>query len=294
MSTYHQTNQSLIRTIPIRKLRNQSGRRIVLGIVLVNLLLLIILLLLLSGCSGPTPHRLQAHFESVPHGSEVIQGKLSSHSQNRLPVGMAIVLHADPSHSPLGITEDTWPQFAARVNQKVQGLIPVSMQEVVRLDEIPSGERLALLNNFKVMGEKTMIEAVLVVLPSSQEVKGPAQFDVLPEVGTLNGHQTENHATVELGLLDLNSGRLLLQAQGNSYATLEQLDTPLGSNRYPRVRGSAMTNPIFPEENRALGTLRMVALEEALDQAVMKLAEKWHDSQGGLTLSESSQVGAES
>jgi len=270
---------------------HQSSKKMALSIFLIYLVLIIVLLYVLSGCSGPSPYRLQPHFESETHASEVIQGKRLAHSQDRLPIGMALIFSADSSQAPLGINHDTWPQFVARVNQKVQGLIPVSMQEVVRLDEIPSGERVALLNNFKGMGENPQIEVVLVVLPSSQEVKGPAHFDLLPEVSMLNGYQIENHATVELGLLDLNSGRLLLQSQGSSYATLEQLDTPLGSNRYPRVRGSAMTNPIFPEESRALGTLRMVALEEALDQAVMKLAEKWDDSQGGLTLSGSSQAG---
>ena len=110
----------------------------------------------------------------------------------------------------------------------------------------------------------------------------------------LTGHQTENHATVELGFLDLKSGKLLLQSQGTSYATLEQLDVPLASNRYPRVRGSAMTNPIYPEEGKALETLRMVALNEALDQAVMKLAGKWLDGQRTASLAAPSQAGAES
>lgn len=35
-----------------------------------------------------------------------------------------------------------------------------------------------------------------------------------------------------------------------------------------------MTSTIYPEESKALETLRMVALEDALDQAVMKLAEE--------------------
>ncbi len=291
MITNAQVNQSGSRTIPIPKLRYRSGRRIMLWIVLADLLLLIILLLLLSGCTGPSHHRLQAQFESEPHASTIIKGKLSAHSHDRLPVGLAIVLHADSSQAPLALTEATWPQFAARVNQKVQGVMPVSMKEVVRLDEIPSGEKSTLL---KGMGENSPIEMVLVLLPSGTEVTGPAHFDVLPEVGTLNGHQTENHATVELGLLDLQSGKLLLQSQGTSYATLDQLDVPLGSNRYPRVRGSSMTNPIYPEEEKAVDTLRFVALNEALDQAVMKLAGKWHDSQGGSTLIESSQAGSAS
>jgi hypothetical protein len=272
MKKFHQIRQSERLTIPYPALIYHSGKKMALLKFLLYLGVVIFPLNLMSGCSGPSPHRLQAHFKSEPHASEVIQGKLSGHSENRLPVGLAIVVHADSSDAFPAITEDTWTQFAARVAREVQDRFPFSMQEVVRVEEIPSGERVSLL---KGMGGNNPIEMVLVVLPSGKEVKGPAKFDLLPEVSMLNGYQTENHATVELGLLDLKSGKLLLQSQGTSYATLEQLDVPLASNRYPRVRGSSMTKPIFPEEGKALETLRMVALHEALDQAVMKLAGTW-------------------
>ncbi len=277
MKRHNPAQESGTLTIPIFELSYWSHKRIAQVIFLLDLGLVIILLHLMIGCSSPSPHRIQAHFESEPQASTVIKGKLSAYSQDRLSVGLAIVLHADSSQPPLAVTDATWPQFAARVNQKVQGLMPVTMKEVVRLDEIPSGERDILL---KGMGENSSIEMVLVVLTSSREVKGPARFDLLPEVSMLNGNQTENHATVELGLLDLKSGKLLLESMGTSYATLEELDIPLGSNRYPRVRGSAMINPIYPEEGQALETLRMVALNEALDQAIMKLSGKWHEGQG--------------
>jgi len=287
MIRVHQIQPNGRLTISLPESSYRSQKRMAMLIFFLYLTVMICMLYLLTGCSGPSPHRLQAHFESEPQASTVIKGKLSAHSQDRLPVGLAIVSHVDSSHVPPAITEATWLQFAARVNHKVQGLMPVSMKEVVRLDQIPSGERVSLL---KGMGGNSPIEVVLVVLASSQEVRGPAQFDVLPEVGTLNGHQTENHATVELGLLDLKSGKLLLQSQGASYAMLDQLDVPLASNRYPRVRGSAMTSPIYPEEGKALETLRMVALNEALDQAVMKLSGKWPGGQGKL----SSHAGEES
>ena len=106
-------------------------------------------------------------------------------------------------------------------------------------------------------------------------MSGPARFDLLPEVSLLNGRQIDHHATVELGLVDAKSGKLLLQVQGNSYATLDELDTPIESNRYPRVKGSAMNSYIYPEQEKALETLRAVALDEALEQATMKLQEKW-------------------
>lgn len=277
MSKVHPSPQRERLTIPFPEPSYHSSKRMARLIFLLYLAGIIFPSYLMSGCSGPSPHRLQAHFESEPHASEVIQGKLSAHSPNRLPVGLAIVLHADSSYALSPIPEDTWTQFAARVQREVQDRFPVSMQEVVLVEGIPSGEMVSLL---KKMGGNSPIEVVLVVFPSGKEVKGPAKFDLLPEVSMLNGYQTENHATVELGLLDLKSGKILLQSQGSSYATLEQLDVPLASNRYPRVRGSAMINPIYPGEGKALETLRTVALNEALDQAVMKLAKNWPIGQG--------------
>ena len=270
-----QHNGSLPISLPQPSYRFQ--KRMAALIFLLYLAVMMLFLYLMIGCSGTSPHRLQAHFGSEPHPSKVIQGKFSSHSQGRLPVGLAIVSDADSSQAHLAMTESAWSQFAARVKHEVQGQFPVSMEEVVRIEGIPSGDRVSLL---KGMGGNSPVEVILVVLPSSTEVKGPAHFNLLPEVSMLTGYQTENHAAVELGLLDLQSGKLLLQSRGNSYATLEQLDVPIASNRYPRVRGSAMTNPIYPEEGKALETLRMVALNEALDQAIMKLAGKWPEGKG--------------
>ena len=89
------------------------------------------------------------------------------------------------------------------------------------------------------------------------------------------GSQIDHFATIELGLLDTKSGNLFMQVQGNSFATLEKLDDPIGSPRYPRVMGSDMAMYIYPEEEQAFETLRAVAREEALEQATMKLQDQW-------------------
>ena len=230
-----------------------------------------------AGCAGPSSLGLETQFEKELNSSSIIQEKLSIQSQDRLPVGMVIVMSSDHSRANQALTDNSWLQFAARVKQEVQNQIPLSVEEVIRLEDIPSGENASQLNSLRASGN---LDVVLVLLSANQETTGPAHLDLLPEVSALNGQQTENHATVELGLLDIKSGKLLLQALGRSHATLEQLDFPLPSNRYPRVRGSAMTSPIYPEEGRALETVRMIALHEALDQAVMKLAQEWTDGIG--------------
>ncbi|WNM60256.1 hypothetical protein [Candidatus Nitrospira neomarina] len=233
-----------------------------------------------SGCAGPSSLGLETQFEKELNSSSIIQEKLSIQSQDRLPAGMVIVMSSDHSRTTQALSDNSWLQFAARVKQEVQNQIPLSVEEVIRLEDIPSGNRVSLLDGLRATRD---LEVALILLTANQEITGPAQLDLLPEVSRLNGQQTENHATIELGLLDIKSGKLLLRALGRSHATLEQLDVPLASNRYPRVRGSAMTSPIYPEEGKALETVRMIALHEALDQAVMKLAQQWTDGVGAPT-----------
>lgn len=232
------------------------------------------------GCAGPSSLGLETQFEKELNSSSIIQEKLSIQNQGRLPAGMAIVMPSDHSRTTPALTNNSWLQFAAKVKQEVQNQVPLSVKDVIRLEDIPSGDKLNLLDGLRATKD---LDVVLVLLAANQEITGPAQFDLLPEVSRLNGQQTENHATVELGLLDIKSGKLLFRALGRSHATLEQLDVPLASNRYPRVRGSAMTSAIYPEEGKALETVRMIALHEALDQAVMKLAQQWTDGVGAST-----------
>lgn len=239
--------------------------------------LLILTLAWTSGCAGPSSLGLETQFEKELNSSSIIQEKLSIQSQDRLPAGMAIVMSSDHPRTTQALTDNSWLQFAARVKQEVQNQVPLSVEEVIRLEEVPSGEKFSQLDGLRASKD---LDVVLVLLSANQEITGPVHLDLLPEVSPLNGQQTENHATVELGLLDIKSGKLLLRALGRSHATLEQLDVPLASNRYPRVRGSAMTSAIYPEEGRALETVRLIALHEALDQAVMKLAQQWPDGVG--------------
>lgn len=242
-----------------------------------NFSLMILAFAWTSGCAGPSSLGLETQFEKEMNSSSMIQEKLSVKSQDRLPAGMAIVMSPDRSHTSQVLTDNSWLQFAARVKQEVQNQVPLSVKEVIRLENIPSGDKFNLLDGLRATKD---LDVVLLLLSADQDITGPAQFDLLPEVSRLNGQQTENHATVEIGLIDIKSGKLLLRALGRSHATLEQLDFPLASNRYPRVRGSAMTSAIYPEEEKALETVRMIALNEALDQAIMKLAQKWTDGVG--------------
>ena len=225
----------------------------------------------LTGCVSTTPLYLQNHFSMETRPSDTLKVNLPHSSSEKVPMGVAIALLPDSHDSPM-VDAEALPQLAAKVKNEMEGSTPVRMDKLIIVEDLGSPESLSLIQKF---GQDSQIDTILVVIPTGTEVTGPARFDLLPEVSLLNGRQIDHHATVELGLVDAKSGKLLLQVQGNSYATLEELDTPIDSNRYPRVRGSAMNSYIYPDKENSLKTLRAVALDEAVEQATMKLQEKW-------------------
>ena len=231
----------------------------------------ILLSLVVTGCTSSTPLYLQNHFPAMAKPPDALQATLSRSSSDRIPLGLAIVLRPGSYDLTEG-GDEAWTQFAASVKNKVERVAPVRMEKVILVNDLSSAENLSLVRQ---LGRETQTDAILIVFSSGKEVSGPARFDLVHEVSLMNGSQIDHHATIELGLVDVNSGKLFLQVQGQSYATLEKLDTPIKSNRYPRVIGSAMTSYIYPEEGRALEVLRAVAINEALEQAAMKFQEKW-------------------
>ncbi len=230
--------------------------------------------MLLAGCMGPTPLHLQNHFPMKDKHFEIPQANSSPASAEKDSIGMVIALLPESYQLPK-VDEGNWAYFAARVKNEVEGTTSRLMEKFILVSNLGTPESVLSIQKF---GKDNQIDIVLVVLPSGVEVSGPAKFDLLPEVSLLNGRQIDHHATVELGLVDAKSGSLLLQVQGNSYATLEELDIPIDSNRYPRVRGSAMSSYIYPENDKALDVLRAVALKEALEQATMKLQMMWQNT----------------
>ncbi|MDT7043370.1 hypothetical protein [Candidatus Nitronereus thalassa] len=119
------------------------------------------------------------------------------------------------------------------------GLLPVSLQKIVRWEIFPSAGKLDHLNE---MAEKSQLEVILVVLPSTNKMTSPAQYDLTSEVSRVFGQETVSHASVEIGILAPKSGKWLVQAMGTSSATLRELDVPMDSNRFPRITGSLMGN----------------------------------------------------
>ncbi|MDX1411097.1 MAG: hypothetical protein R3351_02990 [Nitrospirales bacterium] len=232
---------------------------------------------IIGGCSAVSPSsHMPTLIEQDPHPSLALQGKISQASQQKLQVGLAFVPEVVQSHPPTTLSKDSLERFTARTKSALENKVPLDIQDVVRLETLQPGKSVKQLQG---IGKDEDFEFVIVIMTSSDEVTTPAYLDAsAPDVGILPGNEIQNYALVEVALVDLQSGKSLIQAHGRSYALLEQLDVPIESNRYPLVKGSANGNRFYPTDDMALEVLRTVALEEALDQAIMKFDIEWRET----------------
>ena len=238
---------------------------------------LITLSYIIGGCSAVSPpSHMPTLIEQDPYPSLALQGKISQASQEKLHVGLAFVPEVVQSNPPTTLSKDSLERFTARTKSALENKVPLEIQDVVRLDTLQPEKSVEQLQG---LGKDEDIELVILIMTSSDEVTTPAYLDASsPDVGMLPGNEIQNYALVEVALVDLQSGKSLIQAHGRSYALLEQLDVPIESNRYPLVKGSANANRFYPTDDMALEVLRAVALEEALDQAIMQFDLEWRET----------------
>lgn len=137
--------------------------------------------------------------------------------------------------------------------------------------------------SWKQIAEEQGVETLLIAVLSHVEKR--SQDSLLLDgshegggaMGTVLGSVTSDYALVEFALLDTKADRLLARAEGRGWAMLEEIDSGLASNVYPAIRKAGRTQRYFPprEDPEKRATLRWVAGEDALSQAIVHLKENW-------------------
>ena len=198
-------------------------------------------------------------------------------SRNDLRIGLIPVFDTSEPDSAPALSDDNHTRFLAEIIQRTEESLPVKIVKVFRTTDFKPGKG---PKQFVPPSLGRDIDGILVMLISDTESQSPAYLHLAPEVGSLPGYQTQNFSLIEMVLLEPSEGYPLLQAHGRAYATLEHLADPLASNRYPNVRRSSQPGAMYPRANDAHEVLRMVALSDALYQAIWKFKEQWNNSLG--------------
>lgn len=231
---------------------------------------------LLPACAGTLPEpRLSAYVPSF-----AIQPGLPSTSSIPLDVALVIMNDVAGKDSAPPLSDEELRPVPELFRTRVERELPVTVvkETLVR----PLSDRAGAIS-WKQIAEEQGIEMLLIAVLS--HVENRSQDSLLLDgshegggaMGTVLGSVTSDYALVELALLDTKAHRLLARAEGRGWATLEEIDSGLASNVYPAIRKAGRTQRYFPprEDPAKRATLRWVAGEDALSQAIVHLQENW-------------------
>ncbi len=240
---------------------------------------------LTAGCISPSPtDRVQAYL-----GPETDLGKPSP-VEATLPAGgfdaAFLVINDTTNPESAGpLSEPILAQMNVRAREQLVLNFPIRFSRELSAEGVtPQGNATELV---RLAGSEAG-DYMMLVLFSSEESEYAAYFGLGPSQGggatgtggvggrpAIPGYQVQNFALVEMALLETGSGRLIIGANGRAWATLNRLEIPIESNNYPVVRRALHNAPIFPEEDVAYDTLRGVAADDALKEALMQLKIAW-------------------
>ncbi len=257
-------------TPPLKEGRGRWGQSLF-------LMVLMTVALGLSGCSlDPTPKRVSAYLPSMAPSPS------TGATLTRLPVepvSAVLVMVNDTGFekSAPALRSGTLQRLGVDLKGKVEQRLPIRFSDVMVVEDLSPQNSTDFFVHLA--QERNQPYAMVAVLSSTERER----FEYFPMAGShggglvsagLPGYRTENHARLELVLLDVASGQPVFATDGQASAVLEQLKDNMKSNVFPVVRRDQLHSPIYPKSHHdAYETLMLVAGLDAVAQAVMELED---------------------
>lgn len=236
------------------------------------------------GCSSDnTPKRLPAYLPQPPGlaGGGVAQMALPAEGVTAL---LLVLNDSGFEKSAPELRRGTLENLGEHLKTELHKQLPFQIHSVVYPKGLqPKGS----VDQFIQLGKEQNAPYLLLAVLSSSEYEvfdrfplGGLQQPAGMRGGGMPGYRVENYARLELALLDALTGQPVVSTDGQAWATLERLITPLESNVYPVVRRAQTQPPIYPNsESEEYETLRWVSGQDAIAQAVMHLEILWKKNQ---------------
>ncbi|GJL55891.1 MAG: hypothetical protein NPIRA02_30230 [Nitrospirales bacterium] len=193
--------------------------------------------------------------------------------------GLLVINDTTASQSAPALSEKAFKGFAHRLQVALGEQFPLLVVKVLDSNSV-SHERGG--EQFVHVAQQEGLDYLLFAVLSSTEREVSDRFPlqgtqqgVGARGGLLVGVRAENYALVELAFVDGKTGLPVVHANGSAWSVLERLNVPLASNVYPVVRRDLTQPPIYPTEETAYDTLRVVSANDAMKQALMHFQTEW-------------------
>jgi hypothetical protein len=224
------------------------------------------------GCaSDHPPSRLNQYLgESVSDSSSIPL------PQER-PVRASLVVISDRSASDgaLGLPDEARARLVDQLREEINRGSPIWIEKVIEVPDVVLGSGVAELREF---GKQRGLRYLVVAILSNEEQEYPVTLFLGWTTHQQPGFRRDNWSLVETALLDIESGQVVLRAEGRAWATLDRPTAP-GINQWYPVIYLRPQNPerrIWPPTYEGAPiSLRIVAMTHAVKRLALNMQDAW-------------------
>lgn len=229
--------------------------------------------LMVSCASAIPPARMSEYVSSAYQGGgETLTGI----GQRPLLAGLVVVSDTTEPGAAPNLPEEAFVRLGESLQQEIGRAIPVAIKEIVSADRIKPQQQ-GDWAQFADLGRQRGLDFLVIVVVSSTEQEYPVTLFLGWTTHAQPGFRRDNWSLLEFALLDLKRNRIVMQAEGRGWATLDRPSAPGINQWYPAIylRPQDERRIWPPTYEGAPNTLRVVSFEQAAKRLVLRLKNSW-------------------
>lgn len=229
--------------------------------------------LLLWACASSVPPSRIADY--VPADRPADESLLLTYPRP-LEAGLVLISDTSAPDAAPNLPEEAMQKLGEELKQEISRVSPVTITTVIPAEGLrPLEDNRAQLSD---LARKHRLDFVAVVIVSSTEQEYPVTLFLGWTTHSQPGYRRDNWSLLEFALLDVKDGKLLMQAEGRGWATLDWPTAPGINQWYPVVylRPQDPERRIWPPTYEgAPYTLRVVSFDQAAKRLTSRLRHDW-------------------
>lgn len=235
--------------------------------------LIVCVVFLVSCASTIPPARIGDYVFSEHKTFDDAFGRIN---QRPLQAGLVVVSDTAEVDAAPNLPVEALIRLGEKLQKGLGRAIPVAITEVILANHIrpqPYGD----WAQFAELGRQRELDYLAVAVASSTEQEYPVTLFLGWTTHAQPGYRRDNWSLLEFALLDLKHNRILMQAEGRGWATLDRPSAPGINQWYPAVylRPQDERRIWPPTYEGAPNTLRVVSFEQAAKRLLLKLQNSW-------------------
>jgi hypothetical protein len=240
----------------------------------IDLVFVLIWALGVSGCASTHP----------PSRLDQYIGELSTDSSSvslpdERPIRASLLVVSDesgPGAAPI-LPEEARDRLAEQLKEEINRGFPIVIDKAIPVSQTVAA---AGPSDWIALGKEQKARYLLISILSSEEQEYPTTLFLGYTTHKQPGFRRDNWSLAEAALLDVESGHMLLRAEGRAWATLDSPTAP-GINQWYPVIYLRPQNPerrIWPPTYEGAPiTLRVVSMTQAAKRLALNMQQAWID-----------------